>query len=213
MIDSASDVIPSAGAALASFSFVTSITPGPNNLMLMTSGAHNGFKATIPHMAGVSCGMAGLMTAAYFGIASIAAEHPESRLVMTWLCALYMGWLASKLLRDRRCDGAPHQELHSRPLSLSQAASFQLLNPKGLAMALTAATTVLAANLDWPAGITLLVTVFTIVNVPCLALWTFAGAAIRRFLEQPRIKMAFDLLMAALLLATAVAMVWGAKLS
>ena len=42
--------------ALIAFAFVSSITPGPNNLMLMASGANFGFRRTIPHMLGIGLG-------------------------------------------------------------------------------------------------------------------------------------------------------------
>lgn len=196
-------------AALASFSFATSITPGPNNIMLMMSGAHHGFRATVPHMLGVASGMAGLLALAYFGIAALAADQPGLQAAMTWVCALYMVWLASKLLRDRAPENPSSAAQITQPLSVMQAATFQLVNPKGWAMALTAATTVLAADLAWASGISLLLGVFTVVNLPCLAVWTLWGAMLRRFLARPRLKLAFDVFMALLLLATAVAMIRG----
>ena len=203
------DGVLSTVAALASFSFATSITPGPNNIMLMASGARSGFSATLPHMLGVATGMAGLLTLAYFGVGALAADQPGFRKAMTWVCALYLLWLASKLLLDRTLENPDSEASVTRPLTLMQAALFQLVNPKGWAMALTAAATVLASDLGWASGITLLLGVFTIVNLPCLMAWTLWGAMIRRFLARPGLKLAFDVFMALLLLATAVAMVWG----
>ncbi len=209
MFEQSSDAVLSTVVALGTFSFATSITPGPNNFMLLSSGARSGFRATVPHMLGVSSGMAGLMTLSYFGVGTLAADQPGLNRVMTWLCALYMAWLAIKLLRDRTPQRQASGASAARPMTLVQAATFQLMNPKGWAMALTAAATALAPNLGWALGITLLLGVFTIVNLPCLAVWTLWGALIRRFLEKPHMKLAFDVVMAILLLTTAAAMVWG----
>ena len=188
--------------ALAAFAFVTSITPGPNNLMLMASGANFGLRRTVPHMLGVGVGFVVLIILVGIGLVELFDLWPASYTVLKVLSIGYMLWLAWKI----GSGTAPQSvEAGARPLSFFQAAAFQWINPKGLSMALSACT-VYAPNHDlasvlWVAGL------FGLVNVPSVSLWAVVGESLRRWLSSPRRLRVFNWTMAAMLVASLAMMI------
>lgn len=175
--------------ALCSFSFVSSITPGPNNLMLMTSGANFGFRRTGPHMLGVAFGFALMLVLVGFGIAQIFITHPLARRILAVLSVVYMLWLAWKITRS----GAPSAQTVARPMTFLQAAAFQWVNPKAWAMAVPAVTVYAALG---PVAIAM---VFGAVTLPCVAIWVALGQGMARRLADPRRLKMFNYCMAAML--------------
>lgn len=183
--------------ALVGFAFVSSVTPGPNNLMLMTSGANFGFRRTLPHMAGVTLGFT-LMTALVgLGLAGLFEAWPPAHSVLKAVSVVYMVWLAWKFAHAAPPEGG---EARGRPMTFLEAAAFQWVNPKGWAMALTAVS-VYAPGQTLAAVLTV-AAVFGLVNLPSVSSWALAGQGLRRLLGTPRRIRAFNWTMAALLLLT-----------
>ena len=187
------DVLP----ALILFAFVSSVTPGPNNLMLMASGANFGFARTIPHMIGISLGFLVLMFVTGLGLVRVFDLYPVIYTLLKVLCVLYMLWLAWKI-----ANAAPisKREGAGKPMTFLQAAAFQWVNPKAWAMALTA-NTVYVAN----GGLAMLgvaAVVFAAVNLPSVGVWTVLGQQMARFLTNPARLRAFNWTMAVLLVAS-----------
>jgi threonine/homoserine/homoserine lactone efflux protein len=179
---------------LLSFAFVTSITPGPNNLMLMASGANFGFWRSGWHMLGVNLGFAGLALISGLGLASLVTAVPDAKVVLKIAATLYMLWLAWKIAHA----AAPGKgRAAARPMTLLQAAAFQWVNPKAWAMALGAIS---AYSADGSLGsILLVVLVFGMVNLPCIGLWVLAGEGLRHLLTNSRRLNVFNWTMATLL--------------
>lgn len=183
--------------ALAVFAFVSSATPGPNNLMLMASGANFGFARTVPHMLGISVGFMVMMFAVGAGLIQLFDRFPVIYDVLKVLSILYMLWLASKI-----ATAAPVTRNASAgtPMTFLEAAAFQWVNPKAWAMALTAITVYVGeAAMIWLATGALL---FALVNLPSVSLWTLAGQQLQRILTNPRRLRAYNWTMAALLIAS-----------
>lgn len=183
--------------ALVSFAFVSSITPGPNNLMLMTSGVNFGFNRTIPHMLGVGLGFTLMVFLVGIGLAQVFDSVPALHTVLQVASVVYMFWLAWKI-----AHAAPpsKSEEEGKPFSFLQAAAFQWVNPKGWAMALTAAT-VYAPSRDLE-GALWVALIFGITNLPCVSSWTVLGQQMRRILKNPARLNVFNWMMAALLIAS-----------
>ncbi|MEM7615948.1 MAG: LysE family translocator, partial [Pseudomonadota bacterium] len=145
--------------ALAGFAFVTSITPGPNNIMLMTSGANFGFRRTIPHMLGVGLGFCLMIVLVGFGLAAIFETYPVARMILKGLSVVYMLWLAWKIAHA----SAPTQQGgEGTPITFLQAALFQWVNPKAWAMALSAVT--LYAPEGYPLAVLWVALIFAAIN-------------------------------------------------
>lgn len=183
--------------ALVLFAFVSSATPGPNNLMLMASGANFGFARTVPHMLGISLGFGLMIVLVGAGLLQVFDRYPVSHTVLRVVSVLYMGWLAWKI-----AHAAPARDgtAKGRPMTFLQAAAFQWVNPKAWAMALTALSVYSpGATL---AAFALVGAVFTAVNLPSVSLWTVMGQQMARVLTSPARLRAFNWTMAALLLAS-----------
>ncbi|CAN1575395.1 RhtB Putative threonine efflux protein [Paracoccaceae bacterium] len=180
--------------ALLGFAFVTSVTPGPNNMMLLASGVNFGFRRTLPHMLGISVGHSLMVFLVGMGLAGAFRAWPPALVVLKLASVGYMLWLAWKIAHS----AAPGEgRAAARPMTFLQAAAFQWVNPKAWAMALGA----VAAYVPEPSlmAYATVALVFSAVNLPSVSVWAGAGQAVRRWLEGPGRLQAFNWTMAVLL--------------
>jgi threonine/homoserine/homoserine lactone efflux protein len=189
--------------ALALFAFVTSVTPGPNNLMLMASGANFGFRRTVPHMLGVGLGFVLMTFLVGVGLAGLFQTYPLAVTVLEVVSVVYMLWLAWKIAhaaapRDRQAGGTP--------MTFLQAAAFQWVNPKAWAMALTAVTVHAPDRSLW--AVALVALIFGAINLPSVSLWTLIGQQLRRVLTNARRLTVFNWTMAGLLVLSLAPVLW-----
>jgi len=182
---------------LAAFAFVTSITPGPNNLMLMASGANFGFRRSLSHMLGISGGFCFMVIVVGMGLAEIFDRFPISHLILKGASVVYLLYLAWRIATAAPpSTGAPAGE----PFSFLQAALFQWVNPKAWSMALTAVTVYSATHAF--SEIVVVACLFSLINLPSVSLWTLLGQAMRRLLNAPARLRQFNILMAVLLIVS-----------
>ena len=193
------DLLP----ALAAFAFVTSITPGPNNMMLMASGANFGFRRTIPHMLGVGIGFVVMVVLVGAGLVQVFDTYPVTYTVLQAISVAYLLYLAWKIAHAASPDDGVRR---GRPITFVQAALFQWVNPKAWAMALTAIS-VYAPSQTFGAIVTVAV-VFGAINLPSVSSWTVLGQQMRRMLTNPGRLRAFNLTMAVLLVASLYPVLW-----
>lgn len=189
--------------ALAGYAFVSSITPGPNNMMLMASGANYGFRRTIPHLLGVSLGFALMIALVGVGIMQAFEAWPALADVLRIVSILYLLYLAWRIANApppsaKTASGA-------RPMSFVEAALFQWVNPKAWTMALTAIA--LYAPDRSLGAIATVALVFTALNLPSVSSWVWLGREMKRVLTNPVRARAFNIGMAALLVASLVPVV------
>ncbi|ABG30664.1 LysE family translocator [Roseobacter denitrificans] len=192
-------------SALVVFAFVSSVTPGPNNLMLMASGANFGFSRSVPHMLGIAIGFTLMIVAVGAGLIRLFDAWPPSYTVLKVCSVAYMTWLAWKIAR---AGPAKSGEAQGRPMTFLQAAAFQWVNPKAWAMALTALS-VYATDATLVA-FSLVALVFGLVNLPSITLWAVLGQQMARILTNPLRLRVFNCTMAALLMASLIPMLWPA---
>ena len=187
--------------ALITFALVSTVSPGPNNIMLMTSGANVGFIRTIPHMLGITLGFSLMVVLVGFGVMGLFTAYPVVQQGLRIVSILYLVYLAAKIANSKPMTSA---ESDYRPMSFLSAASFQWVNPKAWTMALTAIS-VYAASAELP-DILLVSLIFGLINIPSVSLWAIAGKQLQRILQAPnRIKM-FNYCMAGLLVFSIVPM-------
>jgi len=189
--------------ALAAFAFVSSITPGPNNLMLMSSGANFGFKLTIPHMLGVSLGFVFMVCLVGAGLIQIFDIYPISYQILKGFSVLYLVYLAYKIATSKPIQ--EQQDNNTKPFSFLQAAIFQWVNPKAWTMALTAIS-VYSPSKSME-SILLVGVVFGAINLPSVGVWTVLGQQLKRFLTSDTKLRIFNITMALLLIASLYPMV------
>jgi threonine/homoserine/homoserine lactone efflux protein len=180
------------------FAFVTSITPGPNNIMLLASGVNFGLRRTIPHLFGVSHGFFFLLMAVGLGLGEIFKAYPEIYAGMKWVSAAYFIYLAWGIVQSTapRTDGTQPQ-----PMSWLGAVAFQWVNPKAVIMAIGCFSSFAAPG----SGILLIFmisAVFSLVNLPCLGIWALFGDRLRDILQVPKYRLIFNWAMAVLLIAS-----------
>ncbi len=183
--------------ALGLFAFANSITPGPNNLMLMASGANFGFLRTLPHMAGISCGFVVMFVLVGVGLVRIFDAFPVVYSVLKVCSVIYLLFLAWKIATSAPPDPAREK---GRPMTFLQAALFQWVNPKGWAMSLTAISVFVPDTTLRALALT--AAVFVVVNLPSVTIWTVMGQQMARVLTNPGRLRIFNCIMAALLIAS-----------
>ncbi|WP_170350284.1 LysE family translocator [Ruegeria atlantica] len=189
--------------ALIAFAFVSSITPGPNNLMLMASGANFGFRRTIPHMLGIGLGFTVMVLLVGAGLVQVFDRYPVSYTVLKLVSVVYLLYLAWKIAHAAPANG---KMAEGDPMTFLQAAAFQWVNPKAWAMALTA-TTAYTPDHTMQA-IIIVALIFGAVNLPSVSTWTVLGQQMARILTNPRRLVVFNWTMAVLLVASLYPVLW-----
>ena len=186
--------------ALLVFAFVTSVTPGPNNLMLLASGVNYGFRRTIPHMLGIGIGFFVLLLSVGFGLGALIETVPSFYAGLKFAGGAYMLYLAWKIATSRSI-GEAKEGGEGRPMTFLQAAAFQWVNPKAWVMAITGIATY-ATHDNYYLAVFLVSLAFAIVNLPSVSVWAGFGTLLRNWLSDPvRLKW-FNIIMALLLVAS-----------
>lgn len=186
------------------FALVSTVTPGPNNIMIMTSGVNFGVWRTLPHYLGICIGFPAMVIAISLGLGKVFEALPQLHLVIKVLGIGYLLYLAWRIATTAtEIDG----EKTSRPLSFWQAAAFQWVNPKAWVMAVGALATFTTVSsgevLQQSFWIGL---AFLLVSVPCVGSWMIGGAGLRRLLHKPLYRRMFNWTMGALLALSVIPM-------
>ena len=193
-------------AALTLFSLASAITPGPNNLMLLSSGTRFGFRRTGPHMLGVTLGFGLMIGMIGLGLARLFTLFPALQTVLKVISVAYLLFLAWKIATSK--PPTADEVGRGKPLTFLQAAAFQWVNPKGWTLGITAMSAYLPPVGPW-AGPALVAVIAMAVTAPSVALWTAIGLNLRRFLDQPGKLRAFNWTAAGLLVVSLVPVVRG----
>ncbi|MFT2109977.1 LysE family translocator [Marinomonas sp. 2405UD68-3] len=185
--------------SVAVFAFVMSVTPGPNNIMLLASGAQFGFLRTVPHMFGILIGMATLITSVLTGLGIVFSVFPVLYEVLKWLGVVYLLWLSWKITFApvSAGDSFESNELDNKakPLLWWQAALFQFVNPKAWMMAIGCVSTFSLAGEAYILSGIWIVVLFALMGFPAISIWAGLGVSIGRFLTNPIRKRVFNYVM------------------
>ncbi len=184
--------------ALVMFAFAGSITPGPNNTMVLASSVSFGFRRTIPHMLGISVGFSLMLILVGLGLAQAFERLPMLYTILKYAGALYLLWLAWKIgssgvMKDGAASG--------KPLTFLQAAAFQWVNPKAWVLSIGAVAAYTVQD-HFVFSVLLTALVFGVINLPTISIWAAFGIGLRRVLKDERAVRYFNLTMAALLVAS-----------
>lgn len=186
--------------ALLVFAFVSSITPGPNNVMLLASGVNFGFWRTVPHMCGIAAGFGSLLLCVGFGLGALLVAFPALNLVLKILGGSYLLYLAWRIAMSRSM-GQANAKTGSNPMSFGAAAAFQWVNPKAWMMAVTAMSVYSSPEAPY-LSVVLVATAFVLVNFPSVSTWVGFGTVLRSFLADPLRLKWFNIAMGVLLALT-----------
>lgn len=189
--------------ALCTFAFISSVTPGPNNIMLLASGAQYGYVRSLPHIFGIVIGVAALMVSVLSGLGVMFTVYPFLFSILKVLGSSYLLWLACKIATasvyaiEVKDTGTP-----KGPFKWWEAALFQFINPKAWMMAVGSVTMFsLPGNQYLESGIAI-VLVFACIGFPSVSLWAGAGTKIGVLLNTPKQRRVFNVAMGLATVAT-----------
>jgi threonine/homoserine/homoserine lactone efflux protein len=185
--------------ALLVYAFVTSITPGPNNLMLLASGVNFGFMRTVPHMLGIGFGFLLLLLGVGFGLGAVLSAFPALHLLLKIAGGAYLLYLSWRVAMSRSMDNGGREG--ARPMSFWEAVAFQWVNPKAWVMAFTAMAVYTSPEAPF-ISVLVISGAFALVNLPSVSSWAGFGTALRRFLSEPARLKWFNIAMGLMLAAT-----------
>jgi threonine/homoserine/homoserine lactone efflux protein len=188
---------------LAGFAFVGSITPGPNNALLLASGIRFGFGRTVRHVAGTALGMSALILAMAGGIGVLLAAVPGAELALKLVGSAYLSYLAVRIASSQGLT----RSVVSRPLGVVHAAAFQFANPKGWLFAFAAVGTFLPRDLAPVPGALAVAATSAVIILATATVWAAGGAALSRMVDGGRTRRAVNVALA-VLLAASVAFIW-----
>jgi threonine/homoserine/homoserine lactone efflux protein len=185
--------------AFVLFATVMYFTPGPNNVMLLSSGLTYGFRRTLPHIAGITFGMAFMIAAVGLGLGTIFITYPVLQKILKYAGAAYLVYLAVAIATS---GAAPSAQDNARgPMTFWGAAVFQWVNVKGWVMVI-GTITAYAAIASFPWNIVIQTAISLVVGAVATVAWTLFGSALRPLLKSASMVRAFNIVMAALLLAS-----------
>ena len=184
-------------AAFVVFAIATLFTPGPNNVMLMTSGLNFGFVRTLPHAFGVVLGFGFLVLVVGLGLGAFFEAYPALYTTIKFVGAAYLLYLAWMIARSGPATGGAR----GRPLSFLEGAAFQWVNAKGWVMAVGAVTTY-AAMAPFPLNILLIAGIFAGFGILSSWTWLLFGTSLRPIISDPRKVRVFNVVMALALAAS-----------
>jgi threonine/homoserine/homoserine lactone efflux protein len=185
--------------AFVLFATVMFFTPGPNNIMLLSSGLTYGFRPTIPHIAGITIGFAFMIGAVGLGLGTIFIAYPVLQTVLKYAGVLYLIYLAAAIAMSGPVSA--DQDNRRGPMTFWGAAMFQWVNAKGWVMVI-GTITAYAAISPYPWNIAIQVALSLLLGALSCTAWALFGSALRPVLTSPRAVRAFDIVMAVLLLAS-----------
>ena len=185
--------------AFVIFAAVMFFTPGPNNVMLLSSGLTYGFRRTLPHIAGITFGFAFMVGAVGLGLGAIFIAYPVLQTILKYAGVAYLIYLAAMIAMSEPVE--PDREGSRGPMTFWGAAMFQWVNVKGWVMVI-GTITAYAAIATFPWNIAIQVALSLIMGVLSCTLWALFGSALRPLLTSRRAVRAFNIVMAVLLLAS-----------
>ena len=189
---------------IALFAFSAGITPGPNNIMLMTSGVNFGVKRSIPHLMGIIVGFPSMVLAIGLGLSTVFQAYSVAHQMIKVagiVYLLYLSWLIAN--SSSNLEG----KKTTKPFSFIQAAAFQWVNPKGWIMAVGAIATFTSIEQALAPQVITIAIVFFCIALPCATIWLSFGLGLKKLLKNERQQRIFNISMALLLVLSIIPMV------
>jgi len=181
------------------FALVMCFTPGPNNIMLLSSAVTYGFRKTLPHIAGITIGFAFMVGAVGLGLGTVFVAYPVLETILKYAGATYLIYLAAAIAMSGPVKAG--QDNQRGPMTFWGAAVFQWVNVKGWVMVI-GTITAYAAIASFPVNIAIQTGVTFLMGAASTVTWALFGTALRPLLSSEGTVRAFNIVMAVLLLAS-----------
>jgi threonine/homoserine/homoserine lactone efflux protein len=194
--------------AISLFAFVMSVTPGPNNIMLMASGAQFGYQKTLPHIFGVLIGVASLLASVLLGFGAMFERYPALYDLLKVVGSLYLFWLAWKIATASieplavNASQSNNERNKTKPMTLFSAATFQFVNPKAWAMTIGSISSFTLAGERYIESGLWIMLCFAITGFIAISLWAYLGVNIAQRLTTKKRKKAFNYTMGIMTVGT-----------
>jgi threonine/homoserine/homoserine lactone efflux protein len=185
--------------ALIAFGAVMAFTPGPNNIMVLSSGLTYGFRRTVPHIAGIAIGVSFMVAATGLGLGAIFVAWPILQTILKYAGIAYLIYLAAVIAMSGAVT--PGEDSRAAPMTFWGAALFQWVNVKGWVMAI-GVITAYSAVASFPWNIAMQAALMFVMGALSSVVWALFGSSLRPVLTSPRAVRAFNIVMAILLLAS-----------
>lgn len=179
---------------LIAYAFVMSITPGPNNVMLMSSGLLFGLGRTCPHLLGIPAGVIVQLGITGAGLGAVFAHEPRLQVALKVAGSIYLLWLASRLWLAVELE----ETETGRPIGFMQALTFQFINPKAWLISVTVVSTFLPPGEEYALRLLVVSLVFASIGLPCMLVWAAFGAGLRPWLRERAVARSINRAMATL---------------
>lgn len=185
---------------LLSFVLITTFSPGPNNISSASMGVLYGYRKTLRYLTGITFGFAGIMLLCGLISSALLRALPSFEVVLRVVGACYILWLAYETLRASYSFGNGNQML----LGFTKGLLLQVLNPKVIVYGLTLYSSFLDSIAKRPLGLVVSALLLAGMAFCSTSTWALFGSTIRAFLHRPKVQRAVNLILALLLVYTAV---------
>ena len=183
--------------SLSLFMFVTSCSPGPNNVVASHSGFNHGIKKSVPLMLGVIFGFSTMLAIVNFGLINIFNIYPIIQKILIGTGTIFLIYLAYKISFSKSLN----KKENLKPVNFIETFLYQFLNPKGVIVAVIAVSTYTESGINfmnyslWMLGIAFLFAIISII------FWTFLGKFMRKFATNEKFIKWFNYVMSTLLIS------------
>jgi threonine/homoserine/homoserine lactone efflux protein len=187
------------------FAIIAAVTPGPNNVMLTTTGLNFGVRRGMPHLFGIAIGFPVMLALIGLGFGTLFQLFPLLHEIIKIIGVIYLIYLAWKIAS---ADGSSNQIAPSQPISFWQSAAFQWINPKAWVMGSSALAAYTSLDDSFFLQVVVISICFGAITFPCAGIWLVFGAGLQRFLKDPLHRKTFNIAMALLLIASILPVAW-----
>lgn len=187
------------------FGVIAAITPGPNNVMLTTTGLNFGVRRGIPHLLGICIGFPVMLALIGLGFGTLFQLYPLLHEIIRIIGIVYLLYLAWKIANS---SGGVSEVTQSKPINFWQSAAFQWINPKAWIMGSSALAAYTTLDDNFFVQVTIICITFMIITFPCAGVWLVFGAGLQKFLRDPAHLKLFNIAMALLLVGSILPVVW-----
>lgn len=186
--------------SILSFGFASTISPGPNNIMLLSSGLTFGYRRTLPHALGIIFGFPVMVLCVGFGIGELFELFPFLFTILKTAGMAYLLWMAWHIGNTK--GSLDPENTKDRPFTFLQAALFQWINPKAWIMAITSTAAFITDHRIAFVQVTIIAGIFFLCAILSTNSWALGGVVLRRFIRNERVVQIFNITMAVLIVGS-----------
>ena len=186
--------------SISSFALASTMTPGPNNIMLLSSGLTFGYKRTIPHALGINCGFPLMVLCVGSGVGKLFEVYPFIYTILKIFGIGYLSWMAWHIANTKGTLSTKNK--HDKPFTFLQAALFQWINPKAWVMAVTSTTAFITDHQIASIQVMIIACIYFFSAMLSTNSWALGGVLLKRFIQNDRLVQAFNIAMAILIIGS-----------